>query len=103
MDFTEFYSLFSSCVLISEEAILIHRYNLYYNFEFVHNFGKKTIEKFCARKNLGLDIGKKYFTIYVTPSMCWIRVEQANDVVNELIKDIYENEIGQPLPDNFNR
>ena len=101
MDFSVFHSRFSSCVMVSQESILIHRYNLYYNFDFLHNFGKKTLERFCVRNNLGLDVGQMYYTVFVAPSFSWSRIEQPNDLVQELIKQVYVNEIGLELPENF--
>ena len=101
MDFSEFYELFNSCVLISNEAILIHNYNLYFNFERLHNFGKTTIKNFCTRKNLRLDIGAMYYTIYVAPCMSWATIEQPKNLVEELTIEVYENEIGRELPVNF--
>ena len=40
-----------SATSVGDESILIHNYNLYYNFERLHKFGKRTITNYCVRKN----------------------------------------------------
>lgn len=101
MEFSEFYSLYCSGTMISVESILIRRYDLYYNFGYLQNFGKNTIERFCKRNNLGLDVGQMYFTVYVAPSFAWSKIEQPRELLHQLIKETYVREIGRELPDDF--
>ena len=88
--------------MVCLESILVRRCGLYSYFGNLYNFGKNTIERFCMRNNLALDVGDMYFTVYVTPSFSWSKIEQPRELIHELIKETYVREIGRELPEDFN-